>query len=177
MDLIKEAKKINNGHSCIADIDLMVKVLGKLGESPTVVMLGAGSNFMLTVFGAKPKALLYSVDKDEHAHWWEQAAKENLKVVANHAQVLGDSVAVAKSYKGPKVDLLIVDSNHSEKGVAGDLNAWAKHMNKNHVIFCHDYNAKKAPHFYPGVKKACDKFFKESPTIAGWSAVWEVKKK
>lgn len=62
MNLIEEAKKIWNGHACLEDIDLLVEVLGKFGESPTVVMLGAGEVMMLPVFGTKPKAVLYSID-------------------------------------------------------------------------------------------------------------------
>lgn len=176
MNLIEEAKKIWNGHACPEDIDLLVKVLDRLGKTPTVVMLGAGEIFMLTVFGARPKAVLYSIDKDEGAHGWENVAKENLKVTANHVQLLDDSAIAADHYKGPKVDLLIIDSDHSEEGVTNDLKAWAKHMNKEHFIFCHDYDAEEAFYYYPGVKEACDKYFtKRFSWRAGWSAVWMVK--
>lgn len=178
MDLIREAKKIKNGHACTEDIDLLVEVLGKLKDDLVIAMLGAGSNFTLTIFGAKPKATLYTIDKDQSAHWWEEAALENCGVKnAKYIQILGNSVDVASMYKGPKVDLLIIDSNHTEKGVLSDLNAWGKHLTKDHCVFIHDYDAKKAPYFYPGVKKACDKFFSDGPILQeGWSAVFSSEK-
>lgn len=177
MNLIEEAKKVQNGHACPKDIDLLVKILEKLDESPTVVMLGAGEVFTLTVFGARPKAVLYSIDKDPEPFNWETKSLENYEVVANHVQVLGDSVEVAKSYKGPKIDLLIIDSDHSLEGVTADIKAWSKHLNSTHYMFFHDYDANDAPYYYAGVKEACDKHFTKKPLlIDGWSAVFDSKK-
>lgn len=180
MNLIAEAKKIQNGKACPQDIDLLVKVMDKLGGNPTVVMLGAGEVFTLTIFGAKHNTLLYTIDNDPHAHEWEQAAKENCKVTrVNHVQLLGNSVNIAKNYKGPKIDLLIVDACHTVEGCLADLYAWERHMKKaEHYIFCHDYDAEEAPRYYPGVKQACDRYFKKRFSWReGWSAVWKVVKK
>lgn len=177
MNLVEEAKKIENGHACPEDIDLLVKVLDKLGDTPTVVMLGAGEIFMLTVFGVKPKAVLYSIDINPESHGWENVAKDNCEVQAvNHVQIIGNSPDVAKTYKGPKIDLLIIDSDHSLEGVWDDLTSWERHMNKDlYYVFCHDYDAEEAPYYYPGVKQACDKHFtKRFSWRAGWSAAWKV---
>lgn len=43
----------------------------------------------------------------------------------------------------------------------------------------HDYEAQKrgARFIFPGVKQACDEFFKGNYAYRdGWSAVWEIKK-
>lgn len=178
MNLIEEAGKIQNGKACQADIELLASVVGKLGDSPCVVMLGAGEIMTMVTFGVRPNALLYTVDNREEAHNWEKKGLENCGAKnLNLVQVLGNSVEVAKSYKGPKINLLIIDSDHTDEGVSGDLQAWASHLVKDHIIFCHDYDAKTAPYFYAGVKKACDKYFDRGPDIReGWSAVFLAEK-
>lgn len=179
MNLLEEAKKVQNGHACPADIDLLAKVMDKLGETPTVVMLGAGEVMVMTVFGVRPKALLYSIDINGEPHNWEKVALENCGVKnANLVQIVGNSPEVAESYRGPKIDLLIVDADHSAEGVWDDLKAWERHLNKEHYHFIHDYDAKDAPYFYPGVKKACDKYFDRTKIyLNGWSAVWTSENK
>jgi len=180
MDIIEEAKKIgvSSGKSCPEDIDLLVRVLNKLEDNPTVVLLGAGEPFTLTVLSIKPDALFYSVDVDENKLWWEEAAIEycGLENVNRHSKIMEGS-KYAPIYGGPKVDLLIIDVDHTEKGILANLKAWQPNMNsEGSYIFCHDYDAQGAPHYYEGVEKACAKFFKKRFSWrAGWSAVWRVK--
>ncbi len=150
-------------------------------KEPVIVQLGAGAIFLVTVLGAKPEATLYSIDNDMHPFYREDAALTNCGVIDtfNRIMVLKDCIEAAGEYKGPKVDLLIIDSDHTYKHVLEALQAWAPHMKTNHYVFLHDYEAqgRGARFAFPGVKKACDKFFKNKPTWReGWSAAWHVKK-
>ncbi len=182
MDFIEEAIKMcrSSAKASEHDVPLLVKILEKLRNEPVIVQLGAGAIFTVTVLGARPKATLYSIDNDMHPFFREDFALTNCGVIDtfNRIMVVSDCVKAAYDYAGPKVDLLIVDSDHTEDCVLSSLKAWAPHMKPTHYFMMHDYEGQgKGPRFiFPGVKKACDKFFKVEPTWEeGWSAVWEIK--
>ena len=180
MDFIEEAVKMcrSSGRASESDVPLLVKVLGKLPTKAVVVQLGAGSIFTVTILGAKPEAIFYSVDLEINSFGWEDLALKNCgHPDFKKASILSTTIDAARDYKGPKVDLLIVDSDHTYEAVLGDLKAWAPHMKSTHYIFMHDYEAqgRGAPFVFPGVKKACDEFFKTEYTLRdGWSAVWGI---
>lgn len=178
MDLVKEAKIVasTNGRACVEDVDLLVKILDKTDDTPTVVILGAGEVFVLTVLGTRPNAKLYSVDTSTQSLGWEEVALKNCKMPVKRKAIIGDTVKAAGYYGGPKIDVLIVDADHSFKGTLSNLKAWAKHMNKDlHYVFCHDYDAEEAPTYCEEVKQACDSYFtKRFSWRSGWSAVWKV---
>lgn len=182
MDFIDEAVKMcrSNPRASVFDPPLLAKTLGKLGSRPVVVQLGAGSIFLVTTLGARPNATFYSVDIKMDGFYGEDRALKNCGATEfNRILVLADCVEAGKDYKGPKVDLLIVDSDHSEECVLASLKAWAPHMRAKHYIFLHDYEAqgRGARFIFPGVKKACDKFFKTKYLWRnGWSAVWRINR-
>jgi len=182
MDFIDEARKMcrSSGRASDLDVDLLVEILGKLKTHPVIVQLGAGAIFTVTVLGAKPNARLYSIDNDMHPFYHEDRALTNCGVIDsfNRIMVLADCIEAAGNYEGPKVDLLILDSDHSYESVLASLKAWAPHMKETHYVFLHDYEAQgRGARFpEPGVKKACDEFFKSKYTWReGWSAAWEIK--
>lgn len=56
-----------------------------------------------------------------------------------HDQICGDSKAVGKSWKGPGLDFLFIDGDHSYDGCAGDILSWLPHMNAGSIVAIHDY--------------------------------------
>jgi len=182
MDFLDEARKMcrSSGRASEFDVDLLAEILGKLKTHPVIVQLGAGAIFTVTVLGAKPEARLYSIDNDMHPFYHEDRALTNCGVIDtfNRIMVLADCIDAAGDYEGPKADLLILDSEHTYECVLDSLKAWAPHMKPTHYVFLHDYEAqgRGATQIFPGVKKACDEFFKSEYTWReGWSAAWEIK--
>lgn len=168
--------------ACAEDLELIESLLNAIGKTePFVVQLGAGSGTMsLAVVGAKPRARLYSIDKDIRSLEWEHKALENagyphLSQTYYFDQTFGQSSdkMIAGAFEVCRVDLLIVDADHSYESVLADLKAWSPVMREGGFIFCHDYDGTTAPEQYPGVKQACDEFFGQEPDYKfGWSAVW-----
>lgn len=177
MEIIGDKLIPSNGKACLADIELLVKVLEKLEDNPTIVQLGAGENFTLAVFKTKPNALMYSVDPDIDAFNWETAALENSGMGDSNRVVINKSSAeFAEEYIGEDVALLIIDAEHTYEAVLNDLQIWDKHLKPEAYIFLHDYDADTAPYYYEGVEKACKEYFgKRFSWRSGWSAVWKKK--
>ena len=72
-------------------------------------------------------------------------------------QLLGDSAEVGRKWTGPKVDLVSVDGDHSEKQCRADIEAWLPHVKPGGVMWFHDYVA------YPfqGVINAVDDLMRD----------------
>lgn len=183
MEYLDEARKMcrSSARAHENDVDLLAQTLRKLRSRPVVVQLGAGAIFLVTVLGARPNATFYSVDPDMNPFYGEDRALTNCGATRfNRIMVLSDCIEAAKEYQGSKIDLLIHDSDHSEKSVLAALRAWTPHMKGKHYIFVHDYEAQGMGARYPepGVKKACDRFFNcRYSWREGWSAVWAIKEK
>lgn len=181
MNLIEEAKGLakSRGMATEADIDLLAEALGTFKERPpSVVLIGAGSGtFTLAIFGAAPMAYLSTVDHSEEAGlYWERKVLENVKYGGNrHKQIFSRSEAAGKGWKGDKIDLLLVDGDHSYEGVVRDLNAWLPHVRDGGLVFLHDYDAKDAPEYSPGVANAANGLEPRLSLIEkrGWSGLFE----
>ncbi len=165
---------------CREDLTLLVDVVRDLPTHPRVVQLGAGSGTMgLAILGARDDVTLWSVDTDQQALNWELQALENAEVdlqrqySPRYLQVNDESALVGERWKGVTlIDLLLIDADHSYKGVMADMRAWSAHSE---LIFLHDYDGSTAPEQYPGVRQAADEFFgADTPPLhkAGWSAVF-----
>ena len=57
-------------------------------------------------------------------------------------QIHGDSKAVADIWKHRKIDLLIIDGDHTEEGCRGDILKWEKHLKEGAIVFVHDYQSR-----------------------------------
>lgn len=60
-------------------------------------------------------------------------------------QILGDSKNIGKNWDRGKINFLIIDGDHSAKGIRGDIKCWESHLNKNAIVFVHDYNSLNWP--------------------------------
>lgn len=87
-------------------------------------------------------------------------------IKAGRCEVIrGFSAAVAKSWTGPKLKWIFLDSIHTFPFVLEDLREWSKHMTEDGVIMMHDYTERAAALAMDfGVIKACAQFCEES----GW---------
>jgi len=61
---------------------------------------------------------------------------------------MGDSFLGGLEWKGPKIKLLYLDSDHSLRHVTNELDAWAQHMQEKAVIFSDDIWHENEPHAY-----------------------------
>ena len=122
-----------------------------------VVMIGAGPGVMaLAVKEGNIGSLLTVIDIQSvqwtYAHLAQAHLNENVTFITR------DSATVGREWEGPKVDLLIVDGDHSREGVTRDLQAWLPRLGARASIFLHDYDASgtmfAGQEQYPGVQLA-----------------------
>lgn len=66
--------------------------------------------------------------------------------------VQGFAQDVAKTWTGPPIALLFIDSDHRAKNVLGDWEAWAPHLAPGATVVFDDYDTPKNP----GVKEVVD---------------------
>ena len=71
---------------------------------------------------------------------------------AKHTQIHSDSKLAGKEWKGPKLDFLFIDGDHSYEGCAGDITSWLPHMKKGGVMAIHDYHESAWPDVIAAVK-------------------------
>ena len=67
--------------------------------------------------------------------------QEHMRAAGFHAvgYAVANSVEYGKDYAGPKLDLLIIDGDHTQEGVIGDVKAWFRHIKPDGLLFFHDY--------------------------------------
>ena len=66
---------------------------------------------------------------------------------------VGDSITIANSIniKLESVDMLFIDSTHTEEAIIADINAWLKFVKPGGIICFHDYGP------FPGIKNGIEK--------------------
>jgi hypothetical protein len=84
----------------------------------------------------------------------------NLKVIK------GDSVNMAASFNGVKVDMVFIDAGHSYEDCKADIAAWAPKARR--IIAGHDYSPE-----WPGVMKAVNEAFGKVDTVG---SIWWVER-
>lgn len=177
----------SRGMCCAGDLDLIADILTDLGEGKRVTQLGAGSGTMaLSILGHPSKPELTTVDNNQENLDWELKALENVNfqdvVFHRYRPLLADSSTLGRAMQDPTPftpmlfsDLLIVDADHSLKGVLKDLLAWLPRLSRTGWVICHDYDGSTAPVQYPGVKVACDIVLGAPQRQRGWSGAWRVQ--
>lgn len=142
------------------ELDYLCELAKTLPAGASVCMLGAGPGVMaLAILEGNPRLNMTIIDHD------------TLQYADAHLRAAGfpdvnlwrmDSAAAAQEWSGGKVDLLIVDADHSYEGVRRDILAWSKLVREGGYIFFHDYDARgtlfEHQEQYPGVMQAVDEF-------------------
>ena len=147
----------------------MKSLAAKMPSAQRVVMIGAGPGELLLSFleGYRyPSAKCTVIDKGTceyvEAHVLGDEAIDDqyslsIEYVVNYSQV------VARDWF-EKIDLLIVDGDHTYEGVRADIQSWAKYVRK--YIWFHDFDGKAiGQEDYPDSRKLIEAY----AVLAKWS--------
>ena len=150
---------------------LLYQLAQKVPAGGTIVELGSwmgGSTIMLAAGSLSgPKAKVHAVDTfaivsensleyatrvggegpDYFARFQSNIRQAGVDSLVEPIQSL--TIAAAKAWKGPPIDLLFIDASHYYKDVARDFAEWAIHCAPGSYCVFHDYDLFGAP----GVKK------------------------
>ena len=106
-------------------------------DATYVVMIGAGPGVMaMAMMEGNPDLNLLVIDNKTCYY-----TKRHLEDAGIYGVqfVVADSSEYGKDYAGPKLDLLIVDGDHTQEGVTKDISTWFRHVRPGGLIFFHDY--------------------------------------
>ncbi len=153
------------------EYQFMKSFAAKLPSHQKVVMIGAGPGELLLAFleGYRyPNAKCTVVDKDTceyvEAHVLGDDAIDDA-YIGNIDYIVDLSKNVAAKWT-ESIDILIVDGDHTAKGVQTDIQAWAKKVKK--YIWFHDYNgAAVGLEDYPESRKIIEAY----ALLAQWSMI------
>jgi predicted O-methyltransferase YrrM len=138
------------------EIDLLRAAADLLPPYPTVVNLGAGAGTTsLAVAEARPDASITTVDMNVRGPLGSLEGERNaFKDTGQRTptQILGDSAATGRNWHTP-IDMVIIDADHTEKGIAADIAAWYPHVKEGGYLVFHDYAEER----WPDVKIVVDR--------------------
>jgi len=139
------------------EIDLLKTAADLLPPYPTIVNIGAGAGTSsLAVSETRPDANIYTVDIHERGPLGSLEGERNAFRAAERkhpTQILGDSAVVCKSWAATrKIDMLIIDGDHTERGVAADIDGWLPFVKPGGYLVFHDYGSNN----WPAVKQVVD---------------------
>ena len=143
------------------EVFLIQAITQTLKDNGVVVCLGTGAGtFTLAVAEINPKLEIYSIDISEGGPEGgllnERNAFDNAGIKPYPIQILGDTNKVCNRWtkisKGKKIDLLLIDADHSTKSLIGDIEGWLPYINNKGFVLFHDYESK----FWAGVKSVID---------------------
>ena len=166
-------QELARGRRCVVEIGVYE------GSSALVLLDALGSDATLHLidpFGHQPGALRAG---------WAATERTTRRVVARAAAAAGDasprvvwhierSEDTAGGWRGPPVDLVFVDGDHTAAGVALDWSCWHELVAADGYVVFHD--ARSAPGSPPGIDDVIgvvDGLFREGGA-AGWEIAREV---
>jgi hypothetical protein len=136
-----------------------------------VVKIGAGAGTdTIAILEITEDIILFSVDilagespatTNEHLRLIENGYDQSGCVV----RIWGDSKVCGLRWP-ISVDFLLIDGDHSEEGLAGDIKTWFRHVKSGGFISFHDYDEPK----WPAVKETVDKYMKGQEYLPEFSA-------
>jgi predicted O-methyltransferase YrrM len=136
------AKQLNNAvqYALEEEIDYLKNLSSEINE-PVIVMIGAGPGILgLAVTEDNPLAFLTVLDIDDNVLNYSRIHLTAAGVSPRNMEfLLGDSAALGKQYEGRDIDILIVDGDHTCKGVLRDIEAWWQHVIPGGYVFFHDF--------------------------------------
>lgn len=126
-----------------------------------VVILGAGPGVMLLAIKEGRRGVHVTIVDKDTTHY-AQAHLNAAGLDFNVRYIVGDSAMAANYWTYPDIDLLVIDADHSYRGVKRDLTAWLPFVKPDGVIFFHDFDADgtifAGQERYPGVRQAVEEF-------------------
>jgi predicted O-methyltransferase YrrM len=147
------------GYLTVRELDAIKTLARLLPPRPLVVNIGAGAGTVtLGILEERDDALIFSIDvktnedeinTNEHLRLAEAGYSETGQVI----RVWGDSKIVGKRWRWP-ADLIVVDGDHTQAGLQGDIDAWLHHVRPGGIIAYHDYTRKHWPDVQPTVDAA-----------------------
>jgi predicted O-methyltransferase YrrM len=147
---------------------------------------GSSAVVLCEVLGAE--AELHLVDPFGHhatalPAGWRATEAASRRVVARAARRyggprvhwhIGFSADVARRWDGGRVDLLFVDGDHSEAGVARDWELWHPHVAQGGTVLFHDARASRpGGRGLPGPTAVVDRLFRGGGGRPGWAITHE----
>lgn len=122
------------------------------------VVLGIGPGVMLLAL--KEGSGDFTISSFDLGQFWARFYLRDAHLEEGVELISGDSTKKGLEWSGDKVDLLIVDTDHTEVTTRSEIEAWLPHVKKGGTIFFHDYDADGTwfadQERYPGVKLAVD---------------------
>ena len=170
--MTRTAAEIANwlGYLTLNELALLQELAKQLPPNPLVVNIGAGQGTAtLGILEVRPDALIFSIDTTagedpintgEHLRLQEAG----LHLTGSVIRIWGASQIVGKRWRFP-ADLVIVDGDHSEAGIRGDLEVWVPQVKPGGLILCHDY---KRGH-WPAVAEVIEQML--APYRSAWAQV------
>lgn len=130
---------------------IVVEIGSLIGESTLELALHFSQVYAIDTWDYPNTEAFTEPKKGQTEAYFDRVAK----FAGNITKVKGDSVAVARAWKGPMIDLLYVDGDHRYAGVKADLDAWTGHVRLGGFVGGHDYDSR-----FEGVKRAVDEKFR-----------------
>lgn len=155
------AKKIRDAFGYLHE-DELTRMFDLAFGKKRIVNIGAGSGTSGLVLreGSSNDSEIYTVDISSGGPFGGLVNERNAFRNTGYklpVQILADSKKYGHVWDKGDIDLLFIDGDHSEIGVAGDIIAWVNHVKKDGLILFHDYGSNN----WPYVKIVADKMQEE----------------
>lgn len=150
MDLSEVDLKANPGAFSTLDLEVIAPYLEKLEPNEIYLEIGVdkGKSLSIAKMVCKEGVKIFGVDINKPPE-----LTEFLKNNPDIQFIQGESVLVAKQFKGGKIKLLFIDGDHSYKGCSDDISWWIPNLDKDAVVFFHDCDESS-----PGVMQAVSEY-------------------
>lgn len=164
--MIYNSKQLNEQcpYATPDELDYLRELAKTFPDNACVVMIGAGPGVMAIALLEGNKNLDLSIVDIESYYYAKRHIDSYFGILENVSFYLAPSEFLgrvwSKRKQENKIDLLIVDGDHSYEGVSEDIKSWLGNVKEDGLIFFHDYDATGTQFEnvvrYPGVKQAIE---------------------
>ncbi len=155
------------------EVDLLQGIAMRLPNNGFSLNIGAGGGTTaLAVAECRPDVSITSVDMSPGGPLGGLEGERNAfdgAGIEHPTQILGDSKEVGKQWNGSGFDMILIDGDHSEDGIRGDIESWMPHLKPGGYVVFHDYTQP----MWPAVKKVVDELIVPTYKLIG-QARWLV---